>query len=186
MVIFVDGFQNTGKTTLVDACKYRHNRFPFNQYLDMFNLGKEALSGFQLAKDLAMMFGLQYSKENLVLDRGPLSTVFYSLKENRYGPATNEMMVKFLKEVNSFKGFRYVFVTKKNAADSFLRNHADGFDYLDDDNDANKDALLWSIADQAASLGMKISFFENDFSRKLKQSIHDFNDLLERLMHEHD
>ena len=186
MIVFVDGFQNTGKTTLVQSCKYKHNRFPFNQYLDLFGLSKEALNGFQIAKDLAMMFGLQYSKENLVFDRGPLSTAFYSLKENRYGPDTPEVMVKFLKEVNSFKGFKYVFVTKKNAADGFLRTHADGFDYLNDENDPDKESLLWSVADQAQALGMKISFFENDFSKKPKQNIHVFNDLLERLMNEHD
>lgn len=185
MTIFVDGFQNTGKTTLINGCKYRHNRFPFNQYLDLFGLGKEDMNGFQLAKDLGIMFGLQYSKETLVLDRGPFSTVFYSLKENRYGDKTAETMMAFLKEISSFKGFGYVFVVKKNAPLSLERKHGDGFDYLDDENDVSKLALLESIVEAAKKIGIEVKIFENDFSLKIKQNLHKFNKLIEELSNEH-
>lgn len=183
MVVFVDGFQSCGKTTLIDGCKYKHNRFPFNQYMDMFELSD--INGFQLGKDLGILFALQYTKENVVFDRGPFSTVFYSLKENRYGDKTPELMTKFVSELKSFKNCAYVFVVKKNAPKDYFRFRGDGFDYLNDEDDPEKEGLLNAIVLQAKSLGIKIHLFENDFSEKVKQNLHRFNDLLEGLMNEH-
>lgn len=183
MVIFVDGFQNVGKSTLIDNCKYRHNRFPFNQYMDMFEL--KDINGFQIGKDLGILFGLQYAKDTVVFDRGPFSTIFYSLKEKRYGDKTEEMMFKFMSELKNYQNARYVFVKKKNADPGFVRNHGDGFDYLDDERDEGKDALLDSILGAAKKAGLEVKVFENDFSIKIKRNIHKFNDLLEELSNEH-
>lgn len=184
MIVFVDGFQSCGKTTLISRCKHISNRFPFNQYLDLFEL--EDLKGFQIAKDLGIMFGLQYAKADIVLDRGPLSTIFYSLKERRYGDKTEETMMKFLKEVASFKGFRYVFLKKKNAKPSGPRMHGDGFDYMNDDGDAEKDEILAAIVSDAKRFGMRVEVFENDFSSSIESNSRRFNDMIERLMDEHD
>ena len=183
MVIFVDGFQSCGKTTLISNCRYEHARFPFNQHLSA--LGIPDLTGFQLGKDLGIMFALQGRYDPLVLDRGPFSTIFYSLKECRHGEKTPIIMARFLKELASYKGFRYVFVTKKNAPVS-ERKRGDGFDYLDDDSDKNKEKLLEDMVREARAAGIKIEIFENDFSMQAKRNSRRFNALLERLAHEHD
>lgn len=182
MIIFVDGFQNTGKTTLIDNCKYKHNRFPFNQYLDELRLD---LNNYQIGKDLGMCFISQFVKDNIVLDRGPLSTVFYSLKENRYGDKTTEIMVRFLTQIKQYQNCKFVWVKKINSACDQTRIHEDGFDYLDDDNDPKKDEIFTFMLKLCDYVAIDVYIFENDFSKKLKQNYHIFNALLEGLFNEH-
>ena len=187
MIVFVDGFQNTGKTSLIEGCSYLHNRFPFNQYLEDYDLlnKKEELNGFQLAKDLGILFASRYIKHNVVFDRGPFSTIFYSLKENRYDDNTPEVIMKFLVEISKFENCEYVFVTKKNEKQNNKREHNDGFDYLDDDNDLEKENILENIIKASKLIGIKLHIFENDFSKSLQQNIEDFNKFLRGLENEH-
>ena len=185
MIIFIDGYQNTGKTTLIKNCKYKHGRFPFNQYLELFK-GAMDINGYQLTKDLGICFMSQFVKDNIILDRGPLSTIFYSLKENRYGHATPAVMTKFVSALKEYKNCRYVFVKKINDKTQEKRIHNDGFDYLDDDNDEKKDELLNQMVVASEIAGLKIYIFENDFSLSLKQNFHRFNDFLEGIINEHD
>lgn len=184
MIIFVDGFQNTGKTTLLDNCKYKHDRFPFNQYLDKFGLNAE-INGFQIGKDLGILFGLQFTNENIVFDRGPLSTIFYSLKEDRYGKDTAKVIVKFLIELKKYPNCKYIFVKKINDPKQVERNHSDGFDYLDDDNDPEKDNIL-DMMRNICYHQIDMVIFENDFSDTIEHNSERFNALLEVLMDEHD
>lgn len=186
MNIFVDGFQNTGKTTLIEKSDFKFNRFPFNQYLDLFELkSQDNLNAYQIAKDLGILFGLQYNKENVIFDRGPFSTIFYSIKENRYGEKTLELMMKFLKEISKFKNCKYVFVVKKNEDKSIKREHNDGFDYLNDDEDQEKYKLLDYIVNAAKSFGIEISIFTTDFAKPLEDNIYYFNRLLGELTNEY-
>ena len=182
MNIFIDGFQNTGKSTLIDNCNFKHNRFPFNQYMDEFSLD---INTYQIGKDLGILFGLQYNEEPVIFDRGPFSTIFYSLKENRYGNKTIEIVFKFLKEIATFKNCRFVWIKKINNKESIIREHNDGFDYLDDENDLEKDKLLDQIIQMAESVGIKLYIFENDFSISLKENYHRFNNLLGELINEY-
>ena len=185
MIIFVDGIQNVGKTTLVSNCKYRHNRFPFNEYLDFFKLNKDDLKGFQLGKDLGMLFGLQYSKEDIIFDRGPLSTIFYSLKEERYGENTLSVVLNFFKTLSRYKKCRFVWIDKSNDKQKNKRNHNDGFDYLNDEEDPKKGEIINTMFSLAKTAGVRIYKFVNDYSIKLKQNYHNFNDFLEGLINEH-
>lgn len=182
MIIFVDGYQNVGKSEMVDNCKYKHNRFPFNQYLDELKLD---LNNYQLGKDLGMVFMSNFIKDNVILDRGPLSTVFYSLKENRYGDKTVEMMIRFLEQIKPYKNCRFVWVNKINDNDQLPRIHEDGFDYLDDDHDNKKEETFVFMLKLLDYVGIDVHIFENDFSVKLKQNYHRFNNFLEGLINEH-
>ena len=183
MFIFIDGFQTSGKSTLINNCKYKHRRFPFNQYLDLFPLD---LNTFQITKDLAILFLAEAVKDNIVFDRGPFSTIFYSLKEDRFGKDTTKIVRRFLGQLKEFPNCEFVFVKKINETEVIKREHNDGFDYLNDDDDPQKDVLLDSIIYEAEKVGIKIHIFENDFSISLKQNYHRFNDLLEELIDEHD
>ena len=184
MVIFIDGWQNTGKSTLIENCKYKHSRFPFNQYLDLLDL-KNDINGYQLGKDLGILFLSNFLKDPLVLDRGPFSTIFYSLKEKRYGENTELILAKFLKELTNYKNCRFVFVVKKNETNPQERIHNDGFDYLNDDKDPEKEKLLKEIVKAAQNYGIKIYIFENDYSLSLKTNYHRFNDFLEGIFDEY-
>lgn len=184
MNIFIDGFQTTGKSTLIEKCDFKYNRFPFNQYLDSLDL-KNDLNGFQIGKDLGMLFALQYNKENVIFDRGPFSTIFYSLKENRFGNKTPEILTKFLSEISKFKNCEYVFVVKKNNKENIKREHNDGFDYLNDDDDKEKENILQDIVNTAKQFGINIHIFTNDFSKSLDDNIYNFNKLLEELTNEY-
>lgn len=188
MIIFVDGFQNTGKTSLIENCGYKHNRFPFNQYLDKYQLNenKERLNGYQLGKDLGILFGLQYTDKNLVFDRGPFSTIFYSLKEKRYGENTNDIVAYFLQDLREYKEkCKYIFVIKCNDKGNNERIHNDGFDYLNDDNDPNKEKILQIMLLGARIARLDIRIFINDFSKPLEENQKEFNKLLEEMMNEH-
>lgn len=184
MNIFTDGFQNTGKSTILDKCDLKHNRFSFNEYLDLFEL-KEQMNGFQIGKDLGILFALQYNKENIIFDRGPFSSIFYSLKENRFGDKTPEILTKFLSEISKFKNCRFIWVIKKNDKDKKERKHNDGFDYLDDDNDPQKDEILKVMVSEAKKFGITLHIFENDFSYSIDYNVDKFNKLLEELTNEY-
>lgn len=184
MNIFVDGFQNTGKTTLLEGSKYNSCRFPFNQYLDAFNLKtKEELNGFQIGKDLGILFALNYSTTDIQLfDRGPFSTLYYSLKENRW----DGDMIRFnnfLSVLAKAKNCRYVFVYKRNG-EGITREHNDGFDYLNDDEDPNKYGDLERIRYLAAKKGIKLYLFENDFSQSIEENVKRFDNLIETIIRE--
>lgn len=174
MRLFVDGFQNTGKSTLLDNLGIKHSRFPFNQYMD--EIGIEDINGFQLGKDLGILFALLVAgnDEDIVFDRGPFSTVFYSLKEARYGEKTEETMRAFLRVVAEFPDCRYVFLLKKNEHLGERRVHEDGFDYLDDDGDPKKNKTLKKMKQMAEEEGIKLMLFENDFAFSPKENAERF------------
>ena len=182
MIIFIDGWQGSGKTTLIENCKYKHGRFPFNQYLNKFDLD---INDLQITKDLAILFTSQFIKDNVILDRGPFSTIYYSLKEDRYGKDTPLQMMKFMKELREYNNCQFVWIFKTNDNSLQPRKHNDGFDYLNDDEDPNKEKLLQSIFDTAQNLGIMIHTFEVDFSLKEKDNVKRFNDFLEGIIYEY-
>ena len=182
MIIFIDGFQNCGKTTLIENCQYQHDRFPFNQYLDKFNLN---INTYQITKDLAILFGLQFVKDNIIFDRGPFSTVYYSLKEKRYNDNTPKIIFDFLKEISKYNNISYVFVKKINDNKNIKREHNDGFDYLNDDWDLQKEYTFDVMVYLAKSAGIKINVFYNDFSKSIEENQKRFNQLLGEIIHEH-
>lgn len=190
MNIFIDGYQNVGKTQMLEKCKYKHTRFPFNQYLDKFNLKtKEELNGFQIGKDLGILFTLSQvqSKEILLFDRGPFSTLYYSLKEKRWKKGVDQFN-DFLGELTKFKGCAYIFVVKINSQ-SLEREHNDGFDYLNDEQDPQKFHNLEVLQQMALTWGLPFYIFENDFSKPIDVNVDRFNEFVKNvvreLVHEH-
>ena len=187
MNVFVDGFQNTGKTTLLEKSKYKCNRFPFNQYLDEFNLtSKEELNGFQIAKDLGILFGLSFSRsqETILFDRGPFSTLYYSLKDNRWSKNIDNYK-NFAKEISKFRNMIYIFVIKINNYNENERSHNDGFDYLQDDGDPNKFRYLEMIQSFARSAGIELYIFENDYSKSIEENVEKFDNYVGGLVREY-
>ena len=186
MNIFIDGFQNVGKTTLIQQSKYKHFRFPFDTYINDFDLkDPESLNGFQLGKDLGMLFALDTMEKNSVriFDRGPFSTIYYSVKENRW--KTNKYANNFLNHIKIFKDNIFVFVTKINDSLNLKREHNDGFDYLDDDKEYSKDYYLGYLEGLAYLNGIKLYFFENDFSKSIEENVERFNTFIGQLIYEH-
>lgn len=184
MIVYVDGFQNCGKTTLLEHCNYKHSRFPFNEYLYKFDLTDD-LNTFQLTKDLGIVFAGQFITDNIVLDRGPLSTAFYSLKEKRFGDKTGQVIFSFLKEIAQYQSRAFVFVKKINDNNPVKRMHRDGFDYLNDDEDTEKDKTLNEMIYLARSANIKVVIFENDFSKSIEENCTNFNKLIEDIINEY-
>lgn len=185
MVFIVEGLQNVGKSSLIKALKYKTDRFSFNEYLDEFKLNTYGeLNAFQIGKDLGILFGLNFlSKEEIViLDRGPISTMFYSIKEARKLSKEGTLPF-FLNEIHKFKNIHYICVNKINDKFKNKRNKKDGFDYL---NDNELDKYNFKLLEETLiKSGLKIYHFNNDFSKSIEENAKQLEILIEDIINEH-
>lgn len=180
MVTFIDGPQLSGKSTLstelVKRGKVELYKFPFSQYTKEFGFQNEpqALAGFQVAKDLACLHWLDEFRPDelgkwILIDRGPLSTAYYSFTHNRL---TKEQLNKFWMALSYYSHgfgnpFSFVFMVGVNKP-AIERQKADGFDQLRFHEDEGVGALY--IKEQAKEYGLPFIFFENDFSKSVKEN----------------
>lgn len=171
MLIFVEGFQGVGKTTLLESSGYSYNHFPFAYYVKEFGFKDEKLTGFQFGKDLGILYALRNINLPLLFDRGPFSSVYYSLKEKR---CSEEFLRSYLKEISKYKDCKYLFIQKVNGLASSERKRSDGFDYLNDENDSKKEERFEQMKNLANEYGIKFHFFENDFSKNFSLVKKDF------------
>ena len=178
MFIFIDGFQNVGKTTLIKNSGYNDYRFGFVKYLDIFNLkDKNSLNGFQIGKDLGMLYlsDFCFKDKDIILDRGPLSTFYYSIKENRW---KNESYINnYLKEVSNFKNIRFIWVTKINDKEHIRRNKNDGFDFINDDNE-NYENRIKDLKNYCNKYNIRFDVFENDYSKTIVENCMRFKKII--------
>lgn len=168
-VIFIDGPQQVGKSTLIEGLSNKYGwrvlKFPFSKYSSLFGLSsKEELKGFQLGKDLSAMYWLsQFAdcEEVVLVDRGPLSSAYYSITDKRMSGAE---VSKLIKELASFgSNFKYFFITSCGDKDKVdKRSKNDGFDELDLGTE-DIDAVL-KIGSDAFWSGIDFHLFCNDFS----------------------
>lgn len=185
MFVFIEGFQNVGKTTLINAAGYYDLRFGFVKYLDEFNLKeRDSLNGFQIGKDLGMLFlsDFCYKTKNLVIDRGPLSTLYYSIKEKRW--PSEEYVRSYLKEISSFKKARYIWVTKINDNTNHKRDRKDGFDFINDDEE-NYKYRIEQLKKYCKEYGIYFEVFVNDYSKSPKENAKRLRALIEGRKNEH-
>lgn len=176
MIIFFDGPQGVGKSTLIkglrDNWSYHSKtyKFEFSKYSKLFNLQfGESLKGFQLGKDLATLYWLKNLPDtgNLALiDRGPLSTLYYSMKFDRLSA---KELKDFIDTLISFPGnnpVRYIFITSKNR-DNYFREKKDGFDGLD----SGEEKTYKMFENICKRNKLDFTHFENDFSLPIEENI---------------
>lgn len=182
MVTFIDGPQISGKTTLcqnlVERNKAQLHKFPFSQYTKAFGFQEDlsALNGFQVAKDLACLHWLDEFRaepysfgKKILIDRGPLSTAYYSFTHNRL---TEDQLDKFWDAISYYSHgvdcpFSFIFMVGVNKP-VIERQKADGFDHLRLHED-EKDGTQY-ICQMAKMHGLPFKFFENDFSKPVKDN----------------
>lgn len=178
MITFIDGSQLVGKSTLVEGLVNKGGfdsyKFPFGEYSNLFNLStQEELKGFQLGKDLASLyfiselFDLSKERKNQVLiDRGPMSTVYYSLVLNRMSQTEVQ---KFFSVLRRYRGeFRFLFITAKNQP-TLIRNKKDNFNQLKSQELDN--GALSTISWLTKRYGLEFIHFENDFSIPIEDNV---------------
>lgn len=176
MVIFIDGPQLSGKTTLIEGVKRatKKLKFPFGEISkDLgFSNQESVLKGFQVGKDLSALYFISSlvdkDKEDILVDRGPFSSIYYSLAKERM---TLKEVSNFSEKVAEFGGdFRYIFVLPKNRP-ALKRNKFDGFDGLDSFIDPIAQHLIKVVAD-ANRLDCRLFF--NDFSKPIEENVKKF------------
>lgn len=173
-VIFVDGSQMVGKSTLLEGLSKKYGlkvyKFPFSKYATLMNFGKEDLRGFQVGKDFSALYWLGQISElggTILVDRGPMSTAYYSLACNRM---SHQQIETFISSLSGFgSNFIYLFITAKNRPNDLNRNKNDGFDNLrEGESEAGVLELL-----KKASKKANINFihFENDFDISINSNL---------------
>ena len=182
-IIFVDGSQGVGKSTLISGISTRTPtyiyKFPFSDYSKTFNIkSKESLKGFQLGKDLATLYFMSkaYTPQPYpqVVDRGPLSTAYYSLTTGRMSELEVEEFFKIMSEMVEHLSF--VFIKPKNQV-SFVRDRGDGFDGLKS-AEVDPDKAIDTIVSLAKKYRIPLKVFENDFSVDIKKNVNNFYKLV--------
>lgn len=181
MIFIFDGQQGVGKSTLIEALAKENSgeilKFPFSLYSKDFSLQQgNGLKGFQIGKDLAFLYWLMNlpieTKDRLYyVDRGPLSTLFYSI---RYGRLNSTEINKFAKILGDFKNdqVKFVFITCRNRR-GYERRKGDGFDELDS-TDVNKIGDLrayLALQEVAKRANLEFISFENDFDDPIEKNV---------------
>lgn len=181
MIFIIDGLQQSGKSTLISYSKLTKYRFPFDKINSDFNFNEQELNGFQIGKDLGILEFLKFVKKDLILDRGPFATLYYSLKLNRWENfyKTSNLFFRYLKQYNCC----YILIEKINDTKNKVRNKNDGFDFL---NDNPNDVIFYNrIKTLFEQNNIKLNIFKNDFSKSIKENSKNFNDFLKRLKDEY-
>lgn len=179
MIVIFDGPQLAGKTTLLkEVCRKKPGlviKFPFTQVVKDFSLTNvDTLKGLQLGKDFGMfevLANLENLKGNVYLDRGVLSSAYYSLTQKRMSILEVSTFISRIKEklLNSQNMIKLVWVHPIGQRE-ITRDKRDGFDGLDS---IEPETLAESFLCQKAEdeFGDRFIAFENDFEVPLKETV---------------
>lgn len=180
-VIFVDGPQMVGKSTLLDGVSKRYGlkvyKFPFSKYATLMNFGKEDLRGFQVGKDFSALYWLGQVGElgdTILVDRGPMSTAYYSLACNRMSHQQTENFISSLSEFGP--SFTYLFITAKNRPNGLSRDKNDGFDNLR--KDESEVGVLEFLKKASKKANINFIHFENDFDISINSNLEKLYNLI--------
>lgn len=173
MITFIDGPQLVGKSTLinylVDKCKYRSFKFEFSKYSKIFNIeDKRDLRSYQIGKDCSTLYWIKElanKQEDILIDRGVMSTIYYSLLLERMGQDEILDLLDLVAYYN--KDFKFVFIISKNKKEEIQRNKDDGFDYLN--KDVNEEILKFMLR-ACKNRGIKFTIFKNNFSKSIEEN----------------
>lgn len=139
MLIEISGMQKAGKSTLIEGLTFNFNlyKFPMGGVCKYF--GIKPTWEMQIAKDISTLeFYSQVIKISeaddipTISDRGPLSTIFYSILFNR---ASLDQIKEFVDYLANYRtDWRPLWVEGVNQP-IIKRSKSDGFDKLQDDVD---------------------------------------------------
>ena len=181
MLIEVSGMQKAGKSTLIEGLTFNFNlyKFPMGGICKCF--GIQPTWEMQIAKDISTLeFYSQVVKISeaddipTISDRGPLSTIFYSLLFKRAKEEQVEQFVEYLAN-NYPTDWKPVWVEGVNQTNDVRRLKNDGFDHLQDnvthlDVELSKATMLNLLEKH----GIKPVIFCNNFNDGIKQSRDNF------------
>ena len=137
MLIEISGMQKAGKSTLIEGLTFNFNlyKFPMGGVCKQF--GIKPTWEMQIAKDISTLeFYSQVVKISeaddipTITDRGPLSTIFYSILFKR---ASLDQIKEFVKYLANYRtDWRPIWIEGVNQPNMLGRSKADGFDTLQD------------------------------------------------------
>ena len=176
MIIFIDGPQSVGKSTLIEKSGFKNFKFEFSKLMKEFQLDESQIPGYQLGKDLASLYWLDKLNPDEVwlIDRGVMSSIYYSIIHNRLSSYQIFKLFDYLKQ---FKNLQYLFIKAENQPE-IKRDKKDGFDNLD--KEFNKDVLS-TIYRECWSRNIPLHIFTNDFNESIEENVLDFKEKIDSI-----
>lgn len=170
MITIIDGLQLSGKTTLIEEINKVFNiktlKFNFSYYSKLFNINKFKIGPFQLGKDLSMLYFLKNQKEDIIIDRGIFSTIYYSLLYKRLKKKDILTLFDVLKK--EYINYKFIFIIKINTKnEDNIRNKKDGYDKL---NKKINQKIINFIKKECFIRNIDFKIFENDFNKSIREN----------------
>lgn len=172
MLIEISGMQKAGKSTLIEGLTFNFNLYKFPMGRTCKELDIKPTWEMQVAKDISTMelFDQLVLVSDIndiptISDRGPLSTIFYSLLFKR---ATDEQIEKFVEVLSKYRFWRPVWIDSVNQP-NLVREKEDNFNHLQDGLDINEIKLA-----KQKMFGMLDKYY-----KPYKIIINDFNNSIE-------
>lgn len=178
MLIEISGMQKAGKSTLIDGLTFNYNlyKFPMGSVCKLFDI--KPTWEMQIAKDIAAleMFDQVIAPSELndiptISDRGPLSTIFYSLLFHR---ATDEQIETFVSLLSKFICWTPVWIDSINQP-VIVREKNDNFNHLQDDLDPSEveqaKQKMFALLDKYE---IEYKIITNDFANTIEDNQKEF------------
>lgn len=184
MIYFVDGFQGVGKTALIDLyCKNHPDIIQYKfEFSDIFSniLKSNDIIGFQTGKDFSCISLLKklhnILNNDMLIDRGFISSCIYSLLLNRMSINQIENYIKLISEYIT-NDMKFIVVQQSNRSKLF-RKHNDGFDNLESQvEESNKTNIMNKIIQIFKSYNININLFTNDFDYSIEDNYKKFTEV---------
>lgn len=183
MIVFIDGPQLVGKSTLIDYIKKFYNyedvlKFEFGKFSKEFEIfTNEELRSFQIGKDFASLYYLNElekftSNHNFLIDRGIMSSIYYSLSLGRMTPRD---ILKVFDYLENFKNFKFIFIVSSHSNNK-ERIKKDGFDKLPKELDVD---VLNFMKEECEKRNINFHIFTNDFEYSIAYNGENLEELLE-------
>ena len=182
MLIEISGMQKAGKSTLIEGLTFNFNlyKFPMGGVCKKFSI--KPTWEMQVAKDISTLeFYSQVVKLSeaddipTISDRGPLSTIFYSILFKRASLDQIKDFVEFLAS-NYPTDWRPVWVVGVNQPNTVGRSKDDGFDKLQDGlDDIEVDIACKTMFDILNENNIQPVVFYNNFELGVEKSQENFN-----------
>lgn len=187
MLIEISGMQQAGKSTLIEGLTFNFNlyKFPMGGVCKYFAI--KPTWELQVAKDIStLQFYEQVVKMSeadeipTISDRGPLSTIYYSLLFKR---ATVDQIEKFVEYLSNFRSSWYPVWVEGINQPSMTRGKNDGFDTLQtglDDTEAKLvKQTMFGLLDK---YGIKYTVIYNNFENPIDKNQQLFDNMLTEII----
>lgn len=177
MIITVCGLQLVGKSTVLEPLfnEYKHYKFPTGKICKTMDIN--ITWEFQVAKDIAMLDIFSKEKDVILLDRGPLSTIFYSLLFKRTSEENIRNYVHSM--LKSYSNVWRPIWIKSFGAPLLERKKSDNFDNLQvglTENDYKEAEIkMWELLSEAE---IKAWCITNNFREPISENQRRFSDLI--------